>query len=41
MLIVSIIASIVFLGGWLSPFELVNLPYFDLPDSMIIAVFGA
>ncbi len=35
MLIVSIIASIVFLGGWLSPFELVNLPYFDLPDSIL------
>jgi len=37
MLIVCMIASIVFLGGWLSPFKLFNLPYIDIiPDSFFI-----
>ena len=37
MLIVCIIASVVFLGGWLSPFKMINLPYIDVvPDSFFI-----
>ena len=36
MLIISIIASIVFLGGWLSPFHLFNMPGFDMPESFFI-----
>ena len=37
MLIVCIIASVVFLGGWLSPFKMINLPYVDIvPDSFFI-----
>ncbi len=31
MLIVSMVASIVFLGGWLSPFKIINLPF--IPES--------
>ncbi len=31
MLIVSLVASIVFLGGWLSPLEAIDLPFFELP----------
>ena len=34
MLIVSIVASIVFLGGWLSPFKIINL--FFVPESWYI-----
>ena len=37
MLIVSFVASIVFLGGWLSPFYLINIPYIDIiPDSWML-----
>jgi len=31
MLIVSLVASIVFLGGWLSPLEMIDVPFFELP----------
>ena len=31
MLIVSMVGSIVFLGGWLSPFKIINLPF--IPDN--------
>jgi len=30
MLIVAFVASIVFLGGWLSPFQILNLPFIDI-----------
>ena len=44
MLIVAFVASIVFLGGWLSPFQLIDLPFIDiLPESWLIldgTVFG-
>ena len=36
MLIVSIIGAIVFLGGWLSPFQMVNIPGFDMPSEFFI-----
>ena len=36
MLIVSIIGAIVFLGGWLSPFQMVNIPGFDMPSKFFI-----
>ena len=37
MLIISIIASLVFLGGWLSPFKIFNLPYIDIiPNSWFL-----
>jgi len=35
MLIVSVVATMVFLGGWLSPVELINIPGFDLPNSVL------
>jgi NADH-quinone oxidoreductase subunit H len=44
MLIVAFVASIVFLGCWLSPFQLIDLPFIDiLPESWLIldgTVFG-
>ena len=43
MLIVAFVASIVFLGGWLSPFQLIDLPFFDIPDSWMFldgTIFG-
>ena len=36
MLIVSIIGAIVFLGGWLSPFQMVNIPGVDIPSKFLI-----
>ena len=36
MLIVSIVASLVFLGGWLSPVEIINIPGFELPESILL-----
>ena len=44
MLIVAFVASIVFLGGWLSPFQLIDLPFIDiLPESWLVldgTIFG-
>ena len=36
MLIVCIIASIVFLGGWLSPFQLFDIPGIEIPESFFV-----
>ncbi len=37
MLIVAIVAAIVFLGGWLSPMQMINFPFIDIiPESFMV-----
>jgi len=36
MLIVSMVGAVVFLGGWLSPFQMIDIPFIDLPQYIFI-----